>query len=112
LRCATTIPDEGAIPRPDLVQRDFTASRPTQFWVSDLTYVATWRGFVYVAFVIDVFARTIVGWRVRLCGHCQGLQHVRSKCLGAGFSCRAGGTAEPVACENGRHIGGHVLDLL
>jgi putative transposase len=43
---------------------DFTAARPNQLWVSDLTYVATWRGFVYVAFVIDVFSRRIVGWRV------------------------------------------------
>jgi putative transposase len=51
-------------PRPDLVARNFTASRPNQLWVSDFTYVATWRGFVYVAFVIDVFARRIVGWRV------------------------------------------------
>ena len=42
----------------------FTATRPNQLWVSDFTYVATWRGFVYVAFVIDVFARRIVGWRV------------------------------------------------
>jgi putative transposase len=50
--------------RDDLVDRDFTATRPNQLWVSDFTYVATWRGFVYVAFVIDVFARRIVGWRV------------------------------------------------
>ena len=50
--------------RPDLVERNFTATRPNQLWVSDFTYVATWRGFVYVAFVIDVFARRIVGWRV------------------------------------------------
>jgi len=49
---------------PDLVDRQFTASRPNQLWVSDFTYVATWRGFVHVAFVIDVFARRIVGWRV------------------------------------------------
>ena len=48
----------------DLVERDFTATRPNQLWVSDFTYVATWRGFVYVALVIDVFARRIVGWRV------------------------------------------------
>jgi len=46
------------------VERQFTATRPNQLWVSDFTYVATWRGFVYVAFVIDVFARRIVGWRV------------------------------------------------
>ena len=48
----------------DLVDRHFTATRPNQLWVADFTYVATWRGFVYVAFVIDVFARRIVGWRV------------------------------------------------
>jgi transposase InsO family protein len=54
-------PDAGRLP--DLVERDFTATRPNQLWVSDFTYVATWRGFVYVAFVIDVFARRIVGWR-------------------------------------------------
>jgi hypothetical protein len=47
-----------------LVNRNFVAPRPNALWVSDLTYVATWRGFVYVAFVIDVFARMIVGWRV------------------------------------------------
>ena len=59
----TTRPDES--PRPaDLVNRSFVATRPNQLWVADLTYVATWRGFVYVAFVIDVFARCIVGWRV------------------------------------------------
>jgi putative transposase len=48
----------------DLVDRKFVATRPNQLWVADFTYVATWRGFVYVAFVIDVFARRIVGWRV------------------------------------------------
>ena len=56
---------DAAAARPaDLVDRQFTATRPNQLWVSDFTYVATWRGFVYVAFVIDVFARRIVGWRV------------------------------------------------
>ncbi len=49
---------------PDLVKRDFSATRPNQLWVADITYVATWAGFVYVAFVIDVFSRSIVGWRV------------------------------------------------
>ncbi len=48
----------------DLVQRQFVAARPNQLWVADFTYVATWQGFVYVALVIDVFARRIVGWRV------------------------------------------------
>jgi putative transposase len=59
----TTIPLEGSERPLDLVDRNFTAERPNQLWVSDLTYVATWRGFVYVAFVIDVFSRRIVGWR-------------------------------------------------
>jgi transposase InsO family protein len=59
----TTIPEAAVMRPPDLVTRRFTASRPNQLWVADLTYVATWRGFVYVAFVIDVFARRIVGWR-------------------------------------------------
>jgi putative transposase len=59
----TTIPDTAAVRPPGLVDRDFTATRPNQLWVADLTYVATWRGFVYVAFVIDVFSRLIVGWR-------------------------------------------------
>ncbi len=60
----TTIGD-AAQQRPlDLVNRQFTATRPNQLWVADITFVATWSGFVYVAFVIDVFARYIVGWRV------------------------------------------------
>ena len=60
----TTIPDK-ASPRPaDLVDRKFTADGPNRLWVADLTYVATWIGFVYVAFIIDVFSRKIVGWRV------------------------------------------------
>jgi transposase InsO family protein len=60
----TTKTDESARRPADLVCRNFTASRPNQLWVADLTFVATWRGFVYVAFVIDVFSRMIVGWRV------------------------------------------------
>jgi transposase InsO family protein len=60
----TTQPGPAADRPRDLVDRKFTATRPNQLWVSDFTYVATWRGFVYVAFVIDVFARRIVGWRV------------------------------------------------
>ena len=60
----TTVAD-AALARPeDRVQRNFAAERPDALWVSDLTYVATWRGFVYVAFVIDAYARRIVGWRV------------------------------------------------
>jgi transposase InsO family protein len=60
----TTFSDDSAARPADLVQREFTATRPNQLWVADITYVATWRGVVYVAFVIDVFARRIVGWRV------------------------------------------------
>ena len=60
----TTQAHEGADRPADRVERQFVATRPNQLWVSDFTYVATWQGFVYVAFVIDVFARRIVGWRV------------------------------------------------
>jgi transposase InsO family protein len=60
----TTKPDKSASRPPDLVKRDFEATRPNQLWVADITYVATWCGFVYVAFVIDAFSRRIVGWRV------------------------------------------------
>jgi transposase InsO family protein len=60
----TTVADEAAMRPPDLVEREFTATRPNQLWVADITYVATWAGFVYVAFVVDVFSRCIVGWRV------------------------------------------------
>ena len=60
----TTVADDALAQPADLVKRAFVATRPNQLWVADLTYVATWRGFVYVAFVIDVFARRIVGWRV------------------------------------------------
>lgn len=60
----TTLPSGDSVRPPDLVDRNFAASRPNELWVSDLTYVATWRGFVYAAFVIDVYSRRIVGWRV------------------------------------------------
>jgi putative transposase len=60
-----TTQGDAAADRPgDRVERRFEATRPNQLWVADFTDVATWRGFVYVAFVIDVFARRIVGWRV------------------------------------------------
>jgi len=63
-KCRTTIPADDAQRPLDRVNRQFQASRPNQLWVADFTYVATWRGFVYVAFVIDVFSRRIIGWRV------------------------------------------------
>jgi putative transposase len=60
----TTVPDAKAPCPLDRVNRQFKAERPNQLWVSDFTYVSTWQGFVYVAFVVDVYARCIVGWRV------------------------------------------------
>ena len=59
----TTTPDETTARPADLVDRDFSAQRPNQLWVADLTYVATWSGFVYVAFVVDAFSRFLVGWQ-------------------------------------------------
>ena len=59
----TTVTDPGATRPADLVERRFIAGRPNQLWLSDITYVATWSGFVYAAFVIDVFSRKIIGWR-------------------------------------------------
>src|SRR5690554_1693206 len=60
----TTIPDGRVVCPLDKVRRQFHADRPNQLWVSDFTYVSTWQGWLYVAFVIDVFARRIVGWQV------------------------------------------------
>jgi putative transposase len=62
--CRTTLSDDTAERPADRVNRQFTATRPNQLWVADFTFVATWAGFVYVAFVIDVYTRRIVGWRV------------------------------------------------
>ncbi len=63
-RKRTTIPGELAARPGDLVDRKFIADAPNRLWVADITYVSTWQGFVYVAFVIDVFSRMIVGWKV------------------------------------------------
>ena len=60
----TTRPDKSSPRAPDLVKRHFKADRPNELWVSDFTYVATWSGFAYVAFIIDVHSRFVVGWRV------------------------------------------------
>jgi putative transposase len=65
----TTIADKATPCPADKVNRQFRAPHPNALWVSDFTYVATWQGFVYVAFVIDVFARRIVGWRVSRTAH-------------------------------------------
>jgi putative transposase len=68
-RVRTTVPDKAAPCPLDHVNRKFRVERPNVLWVSDFTYVATWAGFVYVAFVIDVYARYIVGWRVSRTAH-------------------------------------------
>ena len=60
----TTRPDATSPRAPDLVKRRFSAQRPNELWVSDFTYIATWSGFIYTAFIIDVYSRMIVGWRV------------------------------------------------
>src|SRR3989442_4175887 len=61
----TTIADEAALERArDLLQRDFTATRPNEKWVADITYVRTWNGFVYLAFILDCYSRMIVGWQL------------------------------------------------
>lgn len=58
----TTVRDADAVGAPDRVQRDFTATAPDQLWVADITYIPTWTGFLYLAIVLDVFSRRIVGW--------------------------------------------------
>ena len=68
-RVRTTVADTAAPCSLDHVNRQFKAPRPNVLWVSDFTYVATWVGFVYVAFVIDAYARRIVGWRVSRSAH-------------------------------------------
>jgi len=59
----TTKADPGAVRAPDLVKRNFSASRPDELWVADFTYCSTWSGIVYVAFIIDVYSRRLVGWK-------------------------------------------------
>ncbi|MCU1359671.1 MAG: transposase [Ilumatobacteraceae bacterium] len=63
-RVRTTRRDDTMARHPDLVRRDFTASGPNELWVTDITYVATWAGVAYVCFIVDVYSRMIVGWRV------------------------------------------------
>jgi len=58
----TTVRAKKARPAPDLVARDFTATPPDEMWVAEITYVPTWAGFLYVAMVLDVWSRRIVGW--------------------------------------------------
>jgi putative transposase len=88
----TTVSDEAASCPLDRVNRQFRAPAPNMLWVSDFTYVATWSGFAYVAFVIDTFARRIVGWRVSRSAH-------------AGFVLDA---LEQALCER-RPVGGRLV---
>ena len=60
----TTIPGDGPDPRPDLLDRDFAAPAPNRVWVADITYCRTFAGWVYAAFVIDVYSRRVVGWQL------------------------------------------------
>lgn len=64
-RVRTTIPDKRAVPAPDLVNRDFSASRPNETWVADITYVPTHEGWLFLAAVMDLYSRKIVGWSMR-----------------------------------------------
>ena len=91
-RVKTTISDKAAPCPLDRVNRQFQAPRPNLLWVSDFTYVATWAGFVYVAFVIDAYARRIVGWRVSRSAHAgfvldalEQALHVRRPVSGSGL---------------------------
>jgi len=63
-RGAPRSPDPGAEPRPDLVNRDFTAEAPDRLWVGDFTYLRCWEGRLFFSFIIDVFSRKIVGWQL------------------------------------------------
>ena len=64
-KVVTTRREEGTRPAPDLVDRNFTASQPNQLWVADITYIPTWAGFLYLAVVLDVWSRRIVGWAMQ-----------------------------------------------
>jgi len=80
-RVRTTIADDAADRPLDRVNRQFHANKPNQLWVSDFTYVSTWQGWQYVAFVIDVYARRIVGWRVSSIHE----YRLRARRIGTGF---------------------------
>jgi putative transposase len=93
----TPIRDKAA-PCPDRVNRQFQAPRPNALWVADFTYVATWAGFVYVAFVIDAYARHIVGWRVsRTPASCS--THSSKRCTRDGRSGEASSITAIAACS-------------
>ena len=87
----TTVSDKAAPCPLDRVNRQFQAARPNALWVSDFTYVSTWAGFVYVAFVIDTFARRVVGWRVSRTAHAGFVLDALEQALHARRPVRGGG---------------------
>ncbi|GJE59413.1 IS3 family transposase ISAzs24 [Methylobacterium trifolii] len=87
----TTIPDPAAVCPLDRINRQFKAPRPNALWVSEFTCVATWTSFVYVASVIDVFARRIVGWRISRTAHAAFLLGALEKALHARRPVQGGG---------------------
>ena len=87
----TTVGDKGAACPLDKVNRQFRAPGPNRLWVADFTYVATWAGFVYVAFVIDAFARRIVGWRVSRTAHASFVLDALEQAIHARKSARGSG---------------------
>ena len=93
----TTIGDRSAPCPLDKVNRQFQAPRPNALWVSDFTYVATWQGFVYVAFVIDAFACRIVGWRASRTAHAGFVLDALEQALHDRRPVRGGGLAENIA---------------
>ena len=96
----TTITDATAPCPLDRVNRQFKADRPNQLWVSDFTYVSTWQGWLYVAFVIDVFARRIVGWRVSSSMHTDFVLDALEQALYARQPERADGSDPSLAIED------------
>jgi len=92
----TTRPDPAAVRAPDLVKRDFTAAGPDRTWVADFTYCSTWSGIVYVAFVIDVFSRRIVGWKAGRTMHASLVVHA----LNMAAWTRRGTSIDGVVCHS------------
>jgi transposase InsO family protein len=91
--CVTTVRDSAARPAADLVERNFAASGPNQLWVADITYIPTWIGFLYLAVVIDVWSRKVVGWSMAT--------HLKTEARGRRSRRRRGATA---AAERGASL--------
>jgi putative transposase len=105
----TTRSDKAAPCPLDRVNRQFRAPAPNTLWVSDFTYVATWQGFVYAAFVIDAFARRIVGWRVSRSARADCSTRSSKRCVIAALSAGAGScTTAIAACNISRFVTANV----